>query len=801
MSKIHILKFGGTSLQDASFINQAVEVVKNTSRKARPFIVVSAIAGVTDRLIALSKIPAGKSAKANKSLSELRNLHTDLLTRLGGSTAECFEKLNALFDELRGTYFDDHLRTAKPGAWRDHILSIGERASAHLFASVLSARQLPSVPVETQHYIKTDATFGEANIIPKLTRNLLADALNSLDKVAVITGFIGSTKHREITTLGRSGSDYTAGLIADALNADHLEIWTDVDGVLTADPKIVPAARNLEYLSFEDISELSAHGAKVIHPKTIHPIRERDISIQVRNSHQPQQSGTLIKRSHASNGDFRSLTVTGPYVYFEVPDPLAKDFSELLEQQTGAKSGSDGFSFSRISRFEPAQFVIKEEVFRELKDNIEHLADRKGIEPVISENLYRVNTFTNKLRQSDLAVTQILQLLYKKGIRPKRIHREPNRRYFSLLFPETEARRAANLINEYLVSDTNRTDIFLAGVGAVGSKLLQLIDEFNSEDVSFNVIGLCNSTNTLWNNRGLHSADLDNGLDKGGQTDWPAIVDKLIGGDWHHTIFVDATGSEEVARLYPGLLEAGIHVVSPSKLANTFEQSYYDLLREKASAKGSSFRYETNVGAGLPIISTINDLLDSGDSITELSGVLSGTMTYLFNKLEEGTPFSEAVLTAKKLGYAEPDPRDDLSGEDVARKFLTLAREIGLRIERDDLEVESLIPGELKNLDRESFLERLPEFDEYWRNRLDEAASKGETLRYTGKLKDGKIRIGVESLPMNSSLGQLKGTDNMLRIFSLRYAETPLIIQGAGAGREVTAAGVLNDILKITKEH
>jgi len=194
-------------------------------------------------------------------------------------------------------------------------------------------------------------------------------------------------------------------------------------------------------------------------------------------------------------------------------------------------------------------------------------------------------------------------------------------------------------------------------------------------------------------------------------------------------------------------------------------------------------------------------LLDSGDSITELSGVLSGTMTYLFNKLEEGTPFSEAVLTAKKLGYAEPDPRDDLSGEDVARKFLTLAREIGLRIERDDLEVESLIPGELKNLDRESFLKRLPEFDEYWKNRLDEAASKGETLRYTGKLKDGKIRIGVESLPMNSSLGQLKGTDNLLRIFSSRYAETPLIIQGAGAGREVTAAGVLNDILKITKEH
>ncbi|MDX1586793.1 MAG: hypothetical protein R3222_08610, partial [Balneolaceae bacterium] len=388
-----------------------------------------------------------------------------------------------------------------------------------------------------------------------------------------------------------------------------------------------------------------------------------------------------------------------------------------------------------------------------------------------------------------------------KGIRPRRIHREHNRRYFSLLFPREQAHRAANLINEYLISDSNRTDIFLAGVGAVGSKLLQLIDEFDSREVSFNVIGLCNSNHTIWNNRGLHENDLKEQLPEGVNTDWRDIIANLTGGDWHHTIFVDATGSKEVARLYPEFLEAGIHVVTPSKLANTFEQSYYDLLREKAAAHGTSFRYETNVGAGLPIISTLNDLTESGDQVTELSGVVSGTMTYLFNKLEEGTSFSEAVKTAKKLGYAEPDPRDDLSGEDVARKFLTLAREIGLHLERGDLEVESLIPEPLKELDRQAFLDRLPEFDAYWKKRMDDAASKGETLRYTGKLKDGQITIGVESLPVNSPLGQLKGTDNMLRIFSSRYAETPMIIQGAGAGREVTAAGVLNDILKITKEH
>lgn len=800
MSKIHILKFGGTSLKDASFINQAVNLVRDKTGEVRPVIVVSAIAGVTDRLIALTQVPADDSEKAADRLNDIRKLHTTLLTQLGGSTGENFKHLDSLFDDLEKVFFDRELRSAKPEAWRDHILSFGERASAQIFSSALSAKQIPSVAVETQNYIKTDANFGEANIIPHLTRNLLADLLKSLDKIAVITGFIGSTEAQEITTLGRSGSDYTAGLIADALNADHLEIWTDVDGVLTADPKIVPAAKNISHLSFEDISELSAHGAKVLHPKTINPIRESNISVQVRNSYQPAQSGTLIKRNHSTNGDFRSITVTGPFVYFEVPDQLAKEFSELLEHKTGPESGSDGFSYSRISRFEPAQFVIKEEIFREIKDAIFDLSDRKNIEPVISENLYRVNTFTNKLIESDQSVAQILHLLYKKGIRPKRIHRENNRRYFSLLFPEDQARHAANLINEYLISDINRTDIFLAGVGAVGSKLLQLLDEFQSDESSFNVVGLCNSSNMLWNPRGLHTQDMNENLSKGEETKWSGIIQKLKGGNWHHTIFIDATGSEEVARLYPEILEAGIHIVTPSKLANTFEQSYYDLLREKAAANDASFRYETNVGAGLPIISTINDLLDSGDSITELSGVVSGTMTYLFNQLELGTPFSSAVIKAKEQGYAEPDPRDDLSGEDVARKFLTLAREIGLRLEREDLEVETLIPEKLKHLDRETFLDRLPEFDEYWSNKIEEASAKGETLRYTGKLKDGHIKIGVESLPKNSPLGQLQGTDNMLRIFSSRYSETPLIIQGAGAGREVTAAGVLNDILKITKE-
>lgn len=797
MSRIHILKFGGTSLQNSTFIKQAVEIVQKRAGDVRPVVVVSAISGVTDRLIALTDIPFSDAAEAKQLISELRNQHSNLITQLGGISTEYYAKLESLFDELEEVFFDVNRRSGNPKAWRDHILSIGERASARVFASALSAKRLPSVPVEAQHYIKTDATFGEANILPGISRKLIFEALHSMQEIAVITGFIGSTRQQEITTLGRSGSDYTAGIIADALKADHLEIWTDVNGVLTADPKIVPGARNIEYLSFEDISELSAHGANVIHPKTMQPIKDSDISVLVRNSYQPKNPGTLIQRNHRSNGDFRSITVTGPFVYFEVPDQYAHQLNRLIEEKPGAGSDAEGFGYSRTSRFEPAQFVIKESVFKIIENEIKKWAAQENLSLEVSENLFRVNTFTNNLYQNDEPVAHILRLLKNKDIRPVRIHREHKRRYLSLLFPEEEASRAAQLINDYLITGSKRIHIFLAGIGAVGGMLLQQIDEFHSNDFELKVTGLCDSRKTLWESQGLHVDNLNEELSEGEPTHWPTIVQKLTESDRRRTIFVDATGSEEVARHYPELLEAGIHIATPSKLANTFEQAYYDLLRKKASQKKASFRYETTVGAGLPVISTINDLLQSGDTITELSGVVSGTMTYLFTELENGTSFSEAVIKARELGYAEPDPRDDLSGEDVARKFLTLVREIGIRIERDELEVESLIPDELKEVDRETFLNRLDEFDAYWEKKIDHARSKEETLRYTGKFKDGKIKIGVQRLPKNSSLGQLRGTDNLLRIYSLRYSQTPIIIQGPGAGREVTAAGVLTDILKI----
>lgn len=337
--------------------------------------------------------------------------------------------------------------------------------------------------------------------------------------------------------------------------------------------------------------------------------------------------------------------------------------------------------------------------------------------------------------------------------------------------------------------------LFIAGVGAVGNTLLKQVSKYGTEK-SLRVLGVCNRKHTLWYDRSQSSYSLKNLL-RAPERDWDEIIEKLSTYEKGTVVFIDSTGSEEVAELYPRLLKNNIHVVTPSKLANTQSQEKFDLLHHVAAVNGVQFLYETNVGAGLPLIYAIKNLQYTGDKIIEISGVVSGTMTYLFSELDKGKSFSESVIQARTLGYAEPDPRDDLSGEDVARKFLILARICGLYIERDELEVESLIPEKLKSVDSVTFLEELHTFDDEWKSKLEEANAAGQTLRYTGILKDGKIKVGIQSVPKSSSIGQLTGTNNLLSIKSRRYFDQPLIIQGPGAGKEVTAAGILADILSI----
>lgn len=791
----HILKFGGTSLQNAAFIEQAARVVIERSQSARPFVVVSALKDVTDALIALADDPR----EAEQQIHRLEQKHLDLFDQLAGQANQRRRQLQNIFDELRKTVRDKNLEKSDRRAWKDRILSVGERASALIFSATLSNQGLDAESFEAHQFIKTDSTFGQARVQPAATRKLTRKFLQQPATTPVITGFIGSDAHQRITTLGRSGSDYTAGLIADALDADHLEIWTDVNGVLTADPRWVPTARPIKELSFADIGELSAHGAKVIHPKTIRPINDKDTTVQVKNSYNPSHPGTRINAAHQSNGTLKTITVTGPFVRLQVEDQYAYDLWEKLKSHLEGAPDSEAISFHRSSSFEPARFLIRQPLFEKVRNPVEHWAEERNISLHPKENIYKVKKFSNHFRENEQLTKRIWNLLASKNLQPLHINRNSDERFISFLFEKDEARRAARLLNDYLQHKQTTVDLFVAGTGTVGQTLLKQLKTADTEDLHFRLLGTCNSRYALWNDHGLGVGS--DGLDwsDADKTDWNILVEKLTQSFRHNIIFVDATGSKEVARLYPRLFASGIHVVTPSKLANTFEQSFFDKLQSKAQHNNASFLYETTVGAGLPVISTLKNLQNSNDEIKKISGVVSGTMTYLFNQLEQGIPFSEAIITARELGYAEPDPREDLSGEDVARKFLTLARTLGLKIERDELQVESLIPEELAEVEQSAFLTRFKKYDAYWQQRMLEAQNNNETLRYTGQLVDGNISIGMESIPVNSPLGQLKGTDNLIQIFSKFYSHTPLVIQGPGAGKEVTAAGVLNDIMKVAK--
>ena len=794
-AETHVLKFGGSSLTNASLLQQSAKIVIGRLHEASPVVVVSAIGGATNTLIEIADHYHKDSSHMYKTLNELENRHRQLFDNLVSISHPNRGDLQDLFIELRTTLKNDQLRTENFRAWKDHVLSIGERASAIIFAALLSEKGHQAQAYEAHHFIKTDSTFGQAKVNRNLSRELIQEFILQHKAIPVITGFIGSDDEQKITTLGRSGSDYTAGLVADALDADHLEIWTDVDGVLSADPRWVKHTESIEQLSFGDISELSAHGANVIHPKTINPIQKQDTTVLVKNSYNPDHPGTLITSDYNTNGSLKTITITGPFVRLQIDQSNAFELFSKLNTWGENHPDANSIGFTQASSFEAARFLLKQSFFEDIKEQLAGWASEHNTIFNLSDNLYKVKKFSKQFNEDDQLTAQIVSLLAKHNLRPLHTERNYDERFISFLFPEDKARKAAGLINNQISRKEPIVELFVAGTGAVGQTLLNHLRSINTDGFQFRLLGTCNSRKTLWDHTGININQPLN-WNKANQTDWDTLIQKLTQTANHNLIFVDATGSKDVARLYPKLFANGIHVVTPSKLANTFEQSFFDELQSLIQKQHTSFSYETTVGAGLPVISTIKKLQHSGDKITEISGIVSGTMTYLFNQLEKGIPFSKAIVDAREKGYAEPDPRDDLSGEDVARKFLTLARTLGITIEREELEVESLIPEELKNVDKETFLEDLSDYDSDWKKRILAAKKRNHVLRYTGKLKDGKITIGIESVSKNSPLGQLKGTDNIIQIYSRFYNNTPLVIQGPGAGKEVTAAGVLSDILE-----
>ncbi len=806
---LHVLKFGGSSVANADRINNSVEIVRRRLAEAKVAVVVSALGGVTDELIAIMDLACSGNLAWKQRFENLKERHYTTAAQLFGSSIDTglkaqLDQLFLLLDEQYSTIQE----TGKiKASQRDTVLSFGERLSCRIFAAALESRGIKAKPFESQHFVRTNDRFGDADVDYDTTKKLVNKLLNPINgTVPVITGFIGATAQNEITTLGRSGSDFTAGLMGEALGAQFVEIWTDVNGVLTADPNITETAVTIPRLHYSEIAEMAHFGTKVLHPRTVLPLEEVNIPIGIYNSFDPEAEGTIITREYSkTNGTLKSVSLRKDIVLVGVKSKGLDRINDLLPRAMMAmyQNGVQILFNSAASAEFGISFAIDKSNLNTVIKTIRTTFSAEfaiGLidEPIVMDQVSMVTVIGDRLVH-DLGLSgAVLSVLGENNIAPFAAAKGVANRHFSMILRNDQAYTAVRLLNDHFCVHSQRVRLFVAGIGTIGSELLNQLHQVSSEEYDLSIIGVCNSKTTAWNSGGINPVEVSYLLEQSPKiTDWSEIVETLISDFAYRTVFIDMTGSAEVARRYEDLLKAGIHIATPSKRANTFEQSYFDRLMSYSKNKLTHYLFETTAGAGLPIFQTINDLIRSGDKIERISGVLSGTMTFVFDQLHQGALFSDVIRKARKEGYSEPDPRDDLSGEDVARKFLSLARTAGYRIEREDLEVENLIPESLLYTSVDVFMDRVAEHDVTWRQRIEEAESKGEVLRYTGNFENGKIRIGVESVPANSPLGSLHGTDNQVAIYSRRYNSSPLIIQGPGAGAEVTAAGLLADIQKI----
>lgn len=780
----------------------------------RHIVVVSALGGVTNDLIRALDDALERRSTHRDVLAALRDRHEGVLSEIVAShehdtvrtrLAGHFEALGELLD---GVYL---LRECTPRT-RDAVLGMGERLSAPLIAAAFRAAGHAAVALEADAFIRTDDTFGNARVDFAVTDQRIREAFEALpaDHVAIVTGFIGATANGVSTTLGRSGSDYTATILAGALGAKRCTIWTDVAGVYSADPRLVPEAVPLSRLSYREAAELAYFGAHVLHPRTMRPVERRDIPLVIKSTMEPEAEGTLIS-AETDAVDLRVKAISSiPNVavvmvegagMLAVPGTAARAFDALAASGVNVRMVAQASSEQSICLVVDAADADAAVVA--LRAAFSVAMERGDVRDVYAlPDCAIVSAVGDGMRHQPGLAGRLFATLGRAGVNVLAIAQGAAETNISAVVLGEQVKQALSALHEAFPLRRTRVHVAVVGTGTVGKTLLDILAEYaprllNEHGILLRLVGLSNSRRMQWNPDGL---SLDTALDdleaSGDTADLDAFIERLSGRGLERRLFVDATASPDVARCYVELLESGVGVVTPNKQANTLDLDYYQRLRAAARRREVSYHYETTVMAGLPVVFTIRDLLRSGDQIASIEGVFSGTLAFLFNRLAEGAPFSEAVREAKAKGYTEPDPRDDLAGEDVARKLLILARETGRNVERADVTVESLVPNSLRDVSREEYMARLNEQDEAWAARIAEAKAVGHRLYYVGRIDENGLRVGVHAAPPGPPFGGQRGTDNVILIQSDRYCETPLVVQGPGAGPEVTAAGLLADLVK-----
>ena len=803
-----ILKFGGTSVGSAENIRRIGEIVLNQQEKI--IVVVSALGGVTDLLLNVAQ-KAASGGKITDEFIAIHARHDEIIAALfrGPNVVQTVESLKPLFDELEKIVQGVSLIGELTPKTLDKILGFGERLSSLLISRYLNVPLLDSISL-----IKTDRNFGKANVDFESTYKLIAEASLNIDQFAVAPGFISSASDGSMTTLGRGGSDYTAALFAAAVNAQQLEIWTDVDGFMTADPRVISKAYTIPNLTYSEAMELSHFGAKVIYPPTILPVFQKSIPIHIKNTLNPLGNGTLIGqpetvgKEHPIKGissisgislftiqGLGMVGVTG--ISMRLFGALArKEINVILISQA---SSENSISFAIDSHFAGvATEAISVEFEREIATgSISKLAceNELSILAIVGENMKHSAGIAGKL----------FQTIGKNGINVVAIAQGASEQNISWVVKNSDLRKTLNVVHEaFFLSPYIELNIFLVGIGTVGRDLLDQISRQQEKlrkdhRLNLKLTGVANSRKMIFDRDGINISSLkDMIIQSEVKSDMKEFCRKMVEMNMFNSVFVDCTADEKVANHYLFALENYISVVAANKVAASSEYSRYRALKEMAAKHGVKFLFETNVGAGLPLISTINDLMHSGDRIVRIEAVLSGTLNYIFNTLSKDVPFSKAVRMAKEKGFAEPDPRIDLSGIDVIRKLVILARESGYRIEKEEVGNNSFIPQKYFSSTMEEFWNTISEMDDIFEKQRLVLESNRQKWRFVGVLDQGKASVSLVVVDPGHPFYDLEGSNNILLLTSERYNEYPMLIKGYGAGAAVTAAGVFADLIKVS---
>ena len=820
---MQVLKFGGTSVANAANINKAISIVQKAVKKnTNTVIVVSALGGITDALLEAATLACEGDDIYKEKLHIMEQRHLtavkDLmpLDQQSSVLSMVKKRCNQIEDICNGVFLlrELSLRT------KDSIISFGELLSSLIFSAKLKSLDINNTWKDARELIVTDSVFGAANVDFALTNKKIQSFFFSVDtKLCVVPGFIASDTNGATTTLGRGGSDYTAAIIAAALSVSVVEIWTDVSGMMTADPRLVANARNIQQISYQEAMELSHFGAKVIYPPTIQPLMNKRIPVKIKNTFAPDDPGTLIENEAQKNGNsIRGIS-------------SIKNLA-LLSLEGSGMVGIPGFSkrlFEALSNEKINVILITQSssehsicvgIEEVNADKAKAAIDKafayeieiKKVDPLIVEKPLAIVALVGDNMKSHPGISgKMFGALGRNGVNIRAIAQGSSERNISAVIGTSDVKKAINVLHEEFFETTyKQLNLFISGTGNVGSRLLSQLKQQQQHlqdhlRLQVRITGIANSKKMFFNDDGIDLSQWKEFLQKGSPMNMAELINEIEKKNLRNSVFIDVTANDEVAKTYSRFLQKSISVVACNKIACSSSYEYYKKLKDLAREFNALFLFETNVGAGLPVIGTLNDLLRSGDNVNRIEAVLSGTLNFVFNNYTGETSFAKVVRQAQKEGYTEPDPRLDLSGKDVMRKIMILARESGEKIEMENISNNSFMPEKCMQGDVENFYAEMEKHEDHFKKLVDEANAAGKKLKFVASYNSspsgngGNASVGLQHIDPQHDFYHLYGKDNAVLFYTDRYTEQPLVVKGAGAGAEVTASGVFADIIRAAR--